>query len=356
MANMMQVLNTILAQGSEMYQSRVPQATKDNLSAVGTAIMSAKVIENEFLTSLVEKVAMTIVHNKTFHNPLAIFKKGKLPMGRNLEEIYTNPVTGQLFDPSGKDLLTAASPDVKAIYHTRNRQGKYTAKISKSQLISAFTSYQALEKLLNQIVTSIYSGDNLEEMMLMKELFSTGIEGGKIKSVDFTGGDVSTTEGAKNLVKLIKTIGLNMTEPSSAYNSYYDINHEKDPKPAITWTPMESQILVLRNDVAVNIDMELLANAYNTSYAEMKQRIVTVANFGSNTRCGAVLCDEALVQVYDNLEQMENFHNGDGLFDKWMYHHWQTYSLSLFANAMAFMLPEPTEGTSVEDEQPEPTE
>ena len=70
MANMMNVLNTILANASEDYQSRVPQATKDNITSVGSAIMSYQPTENEFLSALVNKIAMTIVRNKTFKNPL----------------------------------------------------------------------------------------------------------------------------------------------------------------------------------------------------------------------------------------------------------------------------------------------
>ena len=63
-------------------------------------------------------------------------------------------------------------------------------------------------------------------------------------------------------------------------------------------------------------------------------------SFGSQVNCGAVLCDEALFQIYENLTEMRSFDNGDGLYTNYFYHHWQTYSLSLFANAMAFMFEE----------------
>lgn len=340
MANMVNVLNTILSNASAMYQERVPTATQTNIQDVGSAIMGYKAVENEFLDALVNKIAMQIVHNKTFRNPLAVLKKGSVPLGRNIEEIYTNPATGTVFDATGADLLARNLPDVKTIYHTMNRQGKYKATVSKAQLMGAFTSYAALEKLLNSIVNSIYSGDNLEEFLLMKELFASAIEGGKLKTVDTGLTAVSDAESAKSLVKAIRTVGRAMTLPSSNYNSYYDINKATDAKPVVTWTPMENQVLILRNDVAVNVDVELLAQAFNVSYTDLQQRTLFVDSFGTNDKCAAILCDEAFVQVYDNLEQMENFHNGEGLYDNYIYHHWQTYSLSLFANAMAFMLGE----------------
>lgn len=335
MANMVNVLNAILTNASEMYQSRVPQATQTNLTEVGSAVMSYQATENEFLNSLVNKIAMTIVHNKTFRNPLAVLKKGGMPLGKNIEEIYTNPATGTVFDPEGKDLLSRAIPDTKAIYHTLNRQGKYKVTITKAQLIHAFTSYEALEKLLNSIVNSIYSGDNLEEFMLMKELFATSIAGGKLRTTNVT--DVTDTDSAKEFVKKIRTVSQAMQFPSSNFNSYHDINSETDAKPVVTWTPKENQVLLLRNDVSVNVDVELLAQAFNVSYTDLQQRTLIVDSFGSNTNCLAVLCDEAFVQVRDNLTQMENFHNGEGLYDSFIYHHWQSYSMSLFANALAFV-------------------
>ena len=344
MANMINVLNTILAQGSEDYQRRVPAATQTNIAEVGSAVMGYRATENEFLSALVNKVAMTIVHNKTFRNPLAILKKGSVPLGRNIEEIYTNPATGTIYDPSGKDLLARAIPDTKAIYHSMNRQGKYKVTVTKAQLIQAFTSYTALERLLDTIVNSLYSGDNLDEFILMKQLFSSAIDGNKLKTVDLEIADVNSTENAKKFVKAVKTVGQAMEFPSTSFNSYYDINKVAEPTennpdvtPVTTWTPLANQVLLIRNDVAVDVDVELLAKAFNVSYTDLKQRTLTIDSFGTATKCGAVLCDEAFVQVYDNLEQVESFHNGEGLYDNYIYHHWQTYSLSLFANAVGFM-------------------
>ena len=350
MANMVNVLNAILSNASAEYQARVPSATQTNITEVGSAIMGYKATENEFLNALVNKIAMTIVHNKTFRNPLAILKKGSVPLGRNLEEIYTNPATGTIYDPSGADLLARTLPDTKTIYHSMNRQGKYKVTISKAQLLGAFQSYGALEKLLNSIVNSIYSGDNLDEFMLMKELIASAISGGKIISHDLEVANVDTADNAKSFVKQVRTVGQAMEFPGSQFNSYYNINSATDAKPVITWTPRENQILLMRNDVSVNVDVEHLAQAFNVSYADLKQRTLTVDTFGSATDCAAILCDEAFFQIYENLTQMENFHNGEGLYDNFIYHHWQTYSLSLFANAVAFRFkPEASEATEASE-------
>ena len=315
--------------------------------------MQMSVTQNEFLNLLVNKIAMQIVHTKQFKNPLAVLKKGSVPLGKNLEEIYTNPTTGKPYDPTGKGLLDTAPPEVMAIYHTRNRQGKHEASISVAQLMSAFTSYGELENLVNSIVNAIYSGDNLEEFMLMKELFASAITGGKIKKVSLGMTEIVDEKGAKSFVKDVKKAGLSMAVPSTGWNSYYNVVSKVAENPdtvphAITWSPIESQILLLRNDVSVDVDVELLAKAFQVSYTDLKQRTLLVDGFGSATNCGAILCDESFVRVYDNFERMEEFRNGDGLFDKYMYHHWQTYSLSLFANACAFMFDETETETETE--------
>lgn len=335
MANMQNVLNTILANASAEYQARVPQATRDNITEVGSAIMSYTATENEFLSSLVNKIALTIVHNKTFKNPLSILKKGGVPLGRNIEEIYTNPTTGTVFDPTGADLLSRSLPDTKAIYHTMNRQGKHKATVSKAQLLQAFRSYEDLEKLLNSIVNSIYSGDNMEEFMLMKNLVSSAIDGNKIVKLEVA--EVTNQESAKALVKDIKKVSKAMAMPSTAFNSYKTVNPTETA--VTTWTPQEDQILILRNDISVDIDVEMFAQAFNVEYAEFNTRALEIDSFGGADNCYAILCDKAFFQVYDNLAQMETFHNGEGLYDNFIYHHWQTYSLSLFANAVAFCLP-----------------
>ena len=330
---MINVLNTILANASADYQSRVPMATQSNIVEVGSAIMEYKATENEFLSALVNKVAMTIVANKTFKNPLSVLKKGGVPLGKNIEHLYTNPITGEVYEATGANLLARNIPDTKALYHSMNRQGKYKATISKAQLITAFTSYEKLEELLNSIVNAIYSGDNYDEFLLMKQLIFQSIDGGKIKTLEVD--QVTDEESAKDFIKAVKTVGNGMQFPSSAYNTYADI-HEGET-PVITWTPLENQVLILRSDIAVSVDVELLAKAFNVSYTDLKQRTLIVDGFDNDGRIMGLLCDESFIQVYDNLKQVENFHNGDGLYDNFIYHHWQTYSTSYFANAMAFI-------------------
>ena len=77
--------------------------------------------------------------------------------------------------------------------------------------------------MLNEIVNSLYSGDELEEFILMKNVVSSGIAGGKITTVEVVELD-GTAEKVKKLVRAINTTALNMKFPSSAYNKYQAFN------------------------------------------------------------------------------------------------------------------------------------
>ena len=135
------ILNTIHANSSALYQERVPLATKNNLKEVGTAIRSYQATTNEFLDGLVTRVAYVDVNTRRFKNPLAFLKRSGNPFGTTFEEIYVNPAVAVAFDGSEtSDMLEVTKPDIKTIFHTRNRQDKYRVSISPEQLESAFIS------------------------------------------------------------------------------------------------------------------------------------------------------------------------------------------------------------------------
>ena len=85
------VMNAIRADASADYKERVPVATLANIEAVGNPILQYSATMNEFLSALVNKVALTVVSNRIYENPLAILKRGYIPLGKDVEEIYTNP-------------------------------------------------------------------------------------------------------------------------------------------------------------------------------------------------------------------------------------------------------------------------
>jgi hypothetical protein len=336
MANMIAILDTIRANASAEYQERVPMAERTTIEAVGSPILTYQTVQNEFLHALIGRIALSIIQNKTAKNPLSVLKKGTIPLGSDIQEIFTNMAKDTGFDGKGDKLLTKTIPDVKTLYHRINRKGQYPITVTKQQLQTAFTSYGELEKMLGSIVTSMYSGDNYDEFILMKNLFANAITHDKIVKVSAP--HVKDEATGKALIKAIKNASSAFTFPSTAFNKYYDNRPDSDSgDPITTWTPIEDQVLIIRADVMNDIDVDVLAAAFNMDKVSFLANTLKVDSFGSATNCLAILMDRSWVQVYDNLFETSEFYNSQGLYWNYWLNHWQTYSYSLFANAIAFM-------------------
>ena len=331
--NLELMLNTIRSNASAEYQERVPEATQTNLSEVGGALISDVNLANEFTSALMNKVAFTKVHDKIFSNPLAILKKGTKPLADSVEEIFVNYAKAESFDPEGTDLLSRKLPDVKAIYHTMNRQDKYKVTISTEQLAKAFRSYGDLGKFYNNIINSLYNGDNFDEFIVFKNLLKDATEKGFTKNIAVA--DPNTSEAnAKAFIKAIKTISSGMTFPSKEYNGYLT-SQETDTKAITTFTEIKDQYIIIDNATNVTLDVDVLANAFNLSKQEFLARKIVVDAF-PDASIRAMIIDKDFTQIYDDLYQLRRFENGEGLYENYVLHHWQTISASPLVNAVAF--------------------
>lgn len=331
--NLQEMLNTIRDNASLEYQERIPEATQNNLSEIGGSLLADVNLVNEFTSALMNKVAFTFVHDKIFNNPLSILKKGTKPMADSVEEIFVNYAKAETFDPEGTGLLARKLPDVKAIYHQMNRQDKYKVTISMEQLAKAFRSYGDLGNFYNVIINSLYNGDNYDEFILFKNLLKDSVDKGYMTTIEVDD-PTTSSDNARSFVKAIKTISSGMTFPSEAYNGY--LNAQKtDEKPITTFTEIKDQFIIIDNATNVAIDVDVLANAFNLSKQEFLARKIVVDAFPDES-IRALVIDKDFTQIYDDLYQLRRFENGEGLYENYILHHWQTISASCLVNAVAF--------------------
>jgi hypothetical protein len=288
MADMIAILNTIRANASTEYQERVPLAERNNITAVGDPIVTYQPAQNEFISALINKIAFTIIQNKTATNPLAVLKKGTIPLGSDIQEIYTNMAKDQGLDFKGDKLLTKTIPDTKTFFHRLNRAGQYPITITRPMLKRAFTSYAELESMINSLVTSMYSGDSYDEFILTKNLFASGVAGAKIKTCKVA--HVKDEASGKAFVKAVKNACSSFTFPSSAFNTYYENKPATDTgNPVVTWTPEADQILIIRADVMNDIDVDVLAAAFNMDKLSFLAQTLKVDSFGAADNVLAIL-------------------------------------------------------------------
>jgi len=273
MASAIQILNTIRDNLSEEYAKRVPEATRDNIAEVGKAITTDTITMNDFVNALINKVAMSNVVSKVYSNPLSILKKSGVPMGNNIEEIFVNPATDVGYQKDGARLLVTTNPDAKVCYYGLNRQGSYPVSIREDELQRAFTSEQNFMAFFNKIVSSMVSGDQIDEFTLMKNLLGKAIDNGAMKTVDVE------IAKPKEFAKAISNLSSSFTFPNTAYCGYNLVNkldEESDEKPCITFCPVENQALIIRADAQTEINYEVLATMFHMEVAKLEAMTILV--------------------------------------------------------------------------------
>ena len=351
-ANSAEILNTIRANASPMYRSTIPVVDYNNLDtlrAVGSIQMEYPGLKNEFISTLVNRIGRVILTSKMYSNPWAVFKKGMLEFGETVEEIFTNIANPNNFDPETAEtnVFKRVIPDVRTAFHVMNYQKFYKATVSNDQLRQAFLSWEGITNLISGIVDSLYTGANYDEFIVMKYLIARLALDGDIASTSLG----SSSTPAQN-VTTIKGVSNQFEFLSSDYN----ISGVKNN------TLKNEQYLILNADFAAQVDVEVLAVAFNMDKAEFMGHVITVDNFAKldNDRLAllfsdnpnyvpidgdsltalqtikAVLVSKDWFMVFDNFQNFTEQYNGEGLYWNYWYHTWKTFSASPFANAMLF--------------------
>lgn len=337
------LFNFIRQNASDHFREVVPEATDSNISDLSNILFGQEYAPtlNEFIDTLVNRIGMTIVHDRAFKNPLAPFKKGSMPLGTDVQEIKTNFIEAEQFviseDEAGK-LLSVSIPDTKVEYIKRNRKDRYDLSIAYDSLHGAFVSWDKFTAYVDSIFSALYNSAETDEFEKMKELIVAGYKNNKV--VIKTVSQVQDASTAKALLKLARKDYIKMQYPSTEYNAW--TKNTGDLKPLKTFTPKNRMVLFITADVASEADVEVLAQSFNLDKSDWLGSIVQVDKLDDEGKIQAVLCDESFLQIYDNLYRMEEFNNGRVLVRNYYLHIWQVMGISMLSNAIVYATEQPT--------------
>ncbi len=333
-----EILNTIRDNASQQYQDRVPEATRNNIEEVGEAItdLNNAVVYNEFINTLANMIYAPMLVKKSWQNPLGKFKKGKKTFGDTVEEVYNNFIKAQTFDQTGSGLLTRNLPDTKVVFHRMNRQDSYVLTDSPEALAKAFKSYEGVAEYLENLFTTIRNSAELDEYVLMRELFAEAYNNNAMKVVAVADPQASEAN-AKAFIKAVKTVSGDMTFANSNNNAYLTAQ-STDNKPIITFSRKDEQVLIVDNPTDVTCNIDVLASAFNKSVVEFNDTQKEVIDAFPVDGMIAVLCDRNFFQVYDDLFTFREFENGLGLYRNHILHIWQTLGYSILTNCVCFIV------------------
>ena len=336
MATAIEILKAIRDNSDKLYNERVPEATKNNLQQVGEAITSDKNVMNTFISALINKVAFSQVLNKMYKNPLARLKKNGVPYGSTIEEIFINPSIDIGFNTDPNLLLKNTSPDGKACYYGLNRQSTYPLSISQIELKRAFNNEGEFMAFYNRYMTTMYSGDNIDEFNLVKGVLAKNIDEGNVEIVTC---DIAQP---KEIAKAISNLSKSFEFPSTSFCGYNKVNKTKieaDPnaKECITFCDRSRQALIIRADVQTEIDYEVLATMFHMEVAKLEAMTILVDDFPTTQYdVYGVLCDIDAIQMRDVTYQVTDQNIASNLRWNFWLHHWQYIYLSMFGNCVAF--------------------
>ena len=341
------VFNVIRSNASEVYMNTVPSATESNIQLISNILFNDayQPLLNEFVTNLINRIGLTIVRNKSYDNPLAIFKKGSMPLGTDIQDIFTNPAEAEQYEYSNTamaKLLTITDPDTHVAYYQRNRKDLYTKTISREGLQGAFVSWDKFEEFISSITTSLYSGNYISEFEYTKALIDGAYDNDKVIVETVTNPIDEAT--AKAFLKKVRALYNKLSFPSTQYNAYSKFSGAKGS--IKTWTDKDRVVLIIKADAMAEVDVEALASAFNIDKADFMGRVIQVDSFENEEIIG-VICDEAWLQIYDNILRFDEFYNARVMAWNEYLHAWGTFAICPFANAVVLATAQPQPATAV---------
>jgi hypothetical protein len=322
------IVNAIRNSAGDSFKQYVPLANMENVAEIGQGILINQSTQNEFITSLVDRIGLVVIRSVSLQNPLKKFKKGAMPQGKTIEEIFVDITKSKKYDPEDAEstVFKREIPNVKTLFHERNRQEFYEQTIQDESLKSAFVSWGNFEGFLSSIINAIYNSAEVDEYEYMKLLVDNYYAKGLFKVVSVVSPDTETA--SKEFIKKVRSIAKRMTLPTGSreYNSLA----------VRTRTEMSDLHLMIDAELEAELDVDVLAKAFNMDKTEFLGNVTVIDGFAS-AGLEAVLVDKEWFMVYDNLMKLETIRNPKGLYWNYFYHVWQTLSVSRFANAVAFV-------------------
>ena len=314
-----QFLNAIRAVASAEYKGRIPTATQTNIQNIMTTIMDYSATKEEFTNTILNKIVRTKVLNKAYENSLKFFKKEPLPFGKTIEGVFVDLIKAKNFNENfgtgnneATSLLAKEKAPVKVEYYSENFKHKYKLSISDEQLKSAFMSADGLSQMTQGLIRSATSSSEYDEYMMIKTLIGASVE--KVFEIEGLFALDENTQ-AKKITKTVQALVNKFRFMSTEYNKQGVHTHCQPSDCVIITTP----------DQLANLNVELLATAFNVPYAEMPSRIVVIDSFlkadgSDDTDTVCIVADMDLVQFRNTLDTWETFRNPDGLMTN-MFHH-----------------------------------
>ena len=342
-------LREMSVESGSVYHQYVPIVDSNtDIGSFGTPILNNTPVMNEFMSMLVNRIVYTSFETKYFRNPLQILEGDRIPLGYAGQEIFVNRAKGRQFNVNDfAGLLQKYEADVKVQYTSVNMDLQYPVTVSRHKLKQAFVSWDALDQFIGELSNSLYNGAYIDEYQFSKGLVSSAFKSNQVQYLKVTS---PTTEATgKAFVKKLRETFLNMKTPSSSFNAWAKVGGYG--REIITWSNPEDVVFLIRNDVLSNIDVDVLASAFNIGKAELMGNIIPVDNFdiyddeGTQIYYGSDILgfigDKSWFRIKRQDMYLDEFYNANNRTWQYYLNLTKMYNYSLFANGVVIATDDP---------------
>ena len=338
-----EIFNTIRNYAPSDYQSRVPAVTQATIGDAISALNDYTPDWNVFYNILLNRIATTLVRQKSFTNPLAQFKRSSIKYGTQIQEMQVNLLRAKSYDKNAMNIygLEGREPDIHVKYHTMNRRDKYEITLPMEQVLSgAFDGSEDLAALLNSCLAQPMNSDQNDEFLLMLNLFK--------HYQDFTGfynvqiDPITDADSARKLVKAVRVMNTNLR--------YYSTDYSAEGRNAGLSTLSDSTMLLIDANADATLTVDMLAYMFNAEDGKLiADRIIRVPKLPV-AGASAFLVDTDFLLCADNIPALTLTApiNPQNMTQPVVMHHWETLSYSLFTNAIMFSTLPDTDVTRLE--------
>lgn len=337
-------------QDNTLYARYVPEILPDtDIGTFSASIVADQTVANEFMNRLVKRIVYTQIENKIFRNKLKILEGDRMPLGAIGQEIYINPAKGRRFNVDDfAGLLAKYESDIKVQYPAVNTDIQYPVTITREKLRSAFVSWSTLNDFITGISNSLYNGAYIDEYRFTKNLVGNAYRTNSIQMKTVSA--VTNEATGKALVKALRNAFLSFAEPTSENNAWNKVGGYGNA--VITWSNPEDIVLLIRNDILTEIDVDVLASAFNMDKTNFMGRVIGIDNFDKYDEDGnkvfdgsAIVCgifDKSWFRIKEQDIAMDEFYNANNRTWQMYLNVVKMYNYSLFANGMLFVTSAPT--------------
>ena len=338
-----EIFNTIRNYAPSDYQSRVPAVTQATINDAISALNDYTPDWNVFYNILLNRIATTLVRQKSFTNPLAQFKRSSIKYGTQIQEMQVNLLRAKSYDKNAMNIygLEGREPDIHVKYHNMNRRDKYEITLPMEQVLSgAFDGSEDLAALLNSCLAQPMNSDQNDEFLLMLNLFK--------HYQDFTGfynvqiDPITDADSARKLVKAVRVMNTNLR--------YYSTDYSAEGRNAGLSTLSDSTMLLIDANADATLTVDMLAYMFNAEDGKLiADRIIRVPKLPV-AGASAFLVDTDFLLCADNIPALTLTApiNPQNMTQPVVMHHWETLSYSLFTNAIMFSTMADTDVTRLE--------